>query len=1001
MKKPIQPNDCRPSEAPTPQRHHKNAAVLLLTILITFLNGLYSNTASAVSPTGVNTRLEGCRLPAGATLPNQNGDFICDDAAYTTGNLGKSWNELDLVPYRLTTSAGNSAPATQTYDLAVVLDNIESGRTGYDVLSAPIVNAGKSHASCAIAVDDPNTATPGIGGTDTSLYRLIKITQAKNTTCVFDYYGRLALGSSQYPGSSLHANLTNENLGTAGIGARDVSIPVKEILPQEIKKDMTATQNAAHTWNITKGPQPAAVDFGDVCAPDQDFEEPVTIRVEWTKLAAVPGGPITIVTNIYANNPAHRIITVNVSDDIRSGTTVLDTVSSGDVDVPANTNDLLLLTHTFIAPAGSSNLNDVATATYTDKVTGIPVPGNTTATASATVQAGSVLDSTALITDVESISGTGLSYSTDGFSGAAGSFQNGYFAGTETTGLVTWLSDEQNNSGFVEFDKTIYLDGKQVTTGTLSDTATLNASNGFTAQASASVNISSTVFGKLTVEKTVPDVLEPGQKLEITLHVSRSGGGYENDIVLTFNAGEFSKSELITALQPGIYTVDETQILFFEVGSNVGVPINTDPQNPRMISDGPKSTELGVQQCEDTVTINNSAPQIEPPDVRVQKITDPLPGALGFDPASDLVWEFTLSGPGIPGGVEIKTVDATADLGNPIYTLFDAPLEHGHYIMTETLKTGWDLISATPPGGSATVCEFDVDLEFPDFVDEDKTFTCIFHNIKRAEAKVIKTILGLAPQSGDPAFQFEIRQGASATDVGTILETGFADFNNGGIIEFTTLLVPNTTYQLCEVIMPGWTTTLGSPQFVVFNPDGDNSTVCTDFTAQPGELKVFEIDNAPPPGGLARTIGFWKNWTSCDGKGNQDPVLDQTLALATPPGIQIGTLFLVGDPLNDEEAPDCLKAIRLLDKSHIVTDKKMASDPAFGLAAQLLAAKFNAIAGAGVCPAAQTAIDSGQALLFSINFNGETHAAMSKTQQNLARTLASTLDSYNNNLLCP
>jgi hypothetical protein len=996
MKKPIPPNDCRLGDVPTPQRNHKNAAALFLAIFITFLNGLYSNTASAVSPTGVNTTLEGCRLPAGATLPNQNGDFICDDAAYTTGNLGKSWNELDLVPYRLTTSAGNSAPATQTYDLAVVLDNIESGRTGYDVLSAPVINAGKSDASCAILVDDADTVTPGIGGTDTSLFRLIKITQAKNTTCVFDYYGRLALGSSQYPGSSLHANLTNENLGTAGIGARDVSIPVKEILPQEIKKDMTATQNAAHTWNITKGPQPVSVDFGDVCAPDQDFEEPVTIRVEWTKLAAVPGGPITIVTNIYAKNPAARIITVDVSDDIRAGTTVLDTASSGPIDVPANIDNFLLLTHTFVAPAGSSNLNDVATATYSDKVTGIPVPGNTTATASATVQAGTVLDSTALITDVESISGTGLSYSTDGFSGAAGSFQNGYVAGTETTGLVTWLSATQNNSGFVEFDKTIYLDGKQVTTGTLSDTATLNASDGFTAQASASVNISSTVFGKLTVQKTVPDVLEPGERLEVTLHVERNGGGYSNDVVLTFNAGDFSKSELLTALQPGIYTVDETQTLFFAAGSNVGQVINL------LVSDGPKqSLSLGAQQCEDTVTIVNTVPQIEPPRVRVQKTTAPLPGASGFDPASDLVWEFTLSGPGIPGGVEIKTVDATADLANPIHTLFDAPLEHGHYIMTETLKTGWDLISAAPPGGNATACEFDVNLEFPDFVDQGQIFTCIFHNVKRAEAKVIKTILGLVPQNGDPAFQFEIRQGASATDVGTILETGFADFNNGGIIEFSTLLVPNTTYQLCEVIMPGWTTTLGSPQFVVFNPDGDNSTVCTDFTAQPGELKAFEIDNAPPPGGLARTIGFWKNWTSCDGKGNQDPVLDQTLALATPPGIQIGTLFLVGDTLNDEVAPDCLKAIRLLDKSNIVTDKKMASDPAFGLAAQLLAAKLNAVAGAGVCPAAQTAIDNGQALLFSINFNGQTHGAMNKAQQNLARALASTLDSYNNNLLCP
>ena len=47
-----------------------------------------------------------------------------------------------------------------------------------------------------------------------------------------------------------------------------------------------------------------------------------------------------------------------------------------------------------------------------------------------------------------------------------------------------------------------------------------------------------------------------------------------------------------------------------------------------------------------------------------------------------------------------------------------------------------------------------------------------------------------------------------------------------------------------------------------------------------------------------------------------------------------------------EHAPDCLKAVSLLNKSTIDTGKKMASDPAFNLAAQLLAAKLNVVAGA-------------------------------------------------------
>ena len=99
-------------------------------------------------------------------------------------------------------------------------------------------------------------------------------------------------------------------------------------------------------------------------------------------------------------------------------------------------------------------------------------------------------------------------------------------------------------------------------------------------------------------------------------------------------------------------------------------------------------------------------------------------------------------------------------------------------------------------------------------------------------------------------------------------------------------------------------------------------------------------------------------------------------------------------------AGDCLKAVRLLDKSTIDTGKKMASDPAFGLAAQLLAAKLNIVAGAGSCPAAVTAINDAQALLAATHFNGITHDKLSAAQATQANSLATTLDRYNNSLLC-
>ena len=58
------------------------------------------------------------------------------------------------------------------------------------------------------------------------------------------------------------------------------------------------------------------------------------------------------------------------------------------------------------------------------------------------------------------------------------------------------------------------------------------------------------------------------------------------------------------------------------------------------------------------------------------------------------------------------------------------------------------------------------------------------------------------------------------------------------------------------------------------------------------------------------------------------------------------------------------------------------------------------VAGAGTCPAAVTAINAAQALLDAINFNGITHETMTTAQKNQANSLATTLDRYNNNLLC-
>ena len=113
----------------------------------------WSGTAiAAADPSGVSFTLEGCRNDGSITLPNGSGKFICPDAAYTTGNLGKGWNELDLVPHRLTAKAGNSAPASQTYAVATAADNCEhAAATGFTYADSLSGNPGTYEQNRAIA----------------------------------------------------------------------------------------------------------------------------------------------------------------------------------------------------------------------------------------------------------------------------------------------------------------------------------------------------------------------------------------------------------------------------------------------------------------------------------------------------------------------------------------------------------------------------------------------------------------------------------------------------------------------------------------------------------------------------------------------------------------------------------------------------------------------------------------------------------------------------------
>lgn len=773
----------------------------------------------AANPVGVNLTLEGCRNDGSPviTLPNGAGQFVCPDpgalggpdSAYTSGNLGKGWNELDLVPYRIISSTGNSSPASQTYTVSLILDKQDASRPGYDVLSAPVLNATYSSASCVAAVfSDPLDKAPGIGGTDISLYRLVNITQARNTTCVYDYYGRLALGSHLYPGASLHANLANKELGTAGIGARDVSIPVKEIKPQELDKDMSASQGRDQVWDVTKAPNPDTLNFGDVCAPNAVTQMPVRISIRWEITNVVPGN-VTLTTHVYATNPAARTITVNVTDKIYQGAdqaSLIDTAVSGPRDVPANTANFLMLTHSYqlvtTASLVGTVFNDVATATYTDLVTGVPVPGQTEAKASATVTSGTVANATASISDSESITGNSLSFAVA--QPSLGSF-SGYTAGTFVTGPVNWSVSGQSTNGGVDFNKTIKLGSKVVTSGTLSDTATLTGSDGFSDSASASVDISSAASVSLTINKTIPNVLQAGESQTFSF-VIKSAGQPDKTASITFGAGETSKSVTLSNLDPGSYSVSEDAATGWAAQTAQNAAIN-------------------LPDCAGAVTFNNT---FTPARATVRKVTVPAGAEAG--------WEFTLSGPGTPSGGEKLTTTGAGALN------FATPLQEGSYTVTETAKAGYDVTSRSAD------CTFAVN--YP--ADANRSFDCVYTNTKRPTLKVIKVVVndnGGTREAGDFTLQVD----------GTAVSSGAVNDQTIGQHTVGETAIP-AGYALVGITgdcAPDGTVTLAA---------GDNK-VCTitntDIAPKLHLRKIVINDN----GGTATAANFT---LTADGSGSND-----------------------------------------------------------------------------------------------------------------------------------
>ncbi|HET7272538.1 MAG TPA: hypothetical protein VFI90_15805, partial [Rubrobacter sp.] len=260
------------------------------------------------------------------------------------------------------------------------------------------------------------------------------------------------------------------------------------------------------------------------------------------------------------------------------------------------------------------------------------------------------------------------------------------------------------------------------------------------------------------------------------------------------------------------------------------------------------------------------------------------------------------------------------------------------------------------------------------------------------------------------------------TLTGPGLDSGVTLNTNGdqdGILDFGYKLVPGEKYTICENPVPAGFTSFWKLDGVIVTPynPGDSKVPqedlgvrCFDFTASAGQSPAFVVDNSHP-GGEPRTIGYWKNWSTCTG-GNQ-------VTTAKKNGGAAAGFFLlddllpqtIGDLLLPKTATGCEKAVKILSKQDL-SGKSRSSDAAYELAAQLLAAKLNLAAGAETCSGVQSAIMNGQALLANgptdtppgVNFDGTGSYLPSNTNKvalrNTALSLASTLDKYNNGDLC-
>ena len=796
----------------------KPFAIVIAALLALYFVPLGPLTASAAPSGGEPTlTLNGCRGSV-SSYP-ATGPFVCPDGEYTPGNLQKNWNELDLVPFRVISDSSTDDVFPFTTTLAA--DYKDKGNTGYDFISVPVVNTRLSHSSCTITDVGPLLLDQAsLGGADSTIRRDLTWTQDPNVTCVFDYYQRLALGASKYPGSNLQAYLGVDS------GKKTVPLPVGAIKPQQLSKTMTATQGQRYNWSVSKSTNPTSLSFANTCLGQEARTANVTITINWTRSAALADGLITLKTVVTATNPARRNITVEVNDKMYAGTgqdaanKVSDQTLTKLVPAATVTGDDTVVpgTQTFeftqVVDSTATTFNDVATARYIDVATGVEVPGNTTATASANVTSSNqTRGASATLSDVESISGSGFSYAVNSVTpNTATDTFNGYTLGQFTTGEVAW-SDTISPTGTVaasgsyQFSKSVRVASATVGTGSLSDTATINPDglpDEYTSTASASVGLTADATKPtITITKNVTGYA-PDAATDFTFTLTNKSTGATQQVTVKVAAGATSGSTTVT-VNPAAAGYD-----IVENAPPAGYSKDQDTEHVNAVYCGSAS-----------VTFTND---VQPAQLSVIKVTDPAGAESG--------WTFNVTRNGSAFGT------LTSGAGGASNTL--TINQSGTYVVTEVAKAGWEsspwkITKGSDPAAVST-CSFTVTM--PD--DAEKSLSCTFYNRQLGKIVIDKVT---QPSSSTESFDFSSTAGDpfSLTNAATPHEyTGLTS----GLYTVTEAAESGwdlTNLQCVDSISPAGTSTSLSTRVASISLQPGETVTCTFTNTQRAEIIVDKV----------------------------------------------------------------------------------------------------------------------------------------------------------------